>query len=107
MKPAFANALNRAFDHASKTMGAEVLLNGEVVQAIVSNPEYVTIPEEGGVNAGGELTIRISRTAFDEFGKGGDPRRNQFTVDGMKYRVAKVNSIPENPILEFFVRQDQ
>lgn len=88
-------------------MGASVLLNGESVQAVVSESDYMTLPEEGGINAGGELTIRISRTAFDEFGKGGDPRRNQFTIDGMKYRVMTVKNLPENPILQFVVRQDQ
>lgn len=69
-------------------------------------PEYYTIPEETGVNNEGNLTIRISRVSFDEFGKGGEPRRNQFTIDGMKYRVVNVKSLPENPILEFEVKQD-
>jgi hypothetical protein len=107
MKLAFSNALLRTFNHAASTMGASVLLNGETVQAVVSESDYMTLPEEGGINAGGELTIRISRTAFDEFGKGGDPRRNQFTIDGMKYRVMTVKNLPENPILQFVVRQDQ
>jgi len=107
MRLAFSNALLRTFNHAASTMGASVLLNGETVQAVVSESDYMTLPEEGGINAGGELTIRISRTAFDEFGKGGDPRRNQFTIDGMKYRVMTVKNLPENPILQFVVRQDQ
>jgi hypothetical protein len=107
MRTAFSNALLRAFNRAASTMGATVLLNGESVQAMVSESDYMTIPEEGGINAGGELTIRISRTAFDEFGKGGDPRKNQFTIDGMKYRVMTVKNLPENPILQFVVRQDQ
>ena len=107
MKLAFSNALLRTLNHAASTMGASVLLNGETVQAVVSESDYMTLPEEGGINAGGELTIRISRTAFDEFGKGGDPRRNQFTIDGMKYRVMTVKNLPENPILQFVVRQDQ
>jgi hypothetical protein len=106
MKLAFSNALLRAFNHAASTMGATVLLNGESVQAVVSNSEYYTIPEETGVNNEGNLTIRISRASFDEFGKGGEPRRNQFTIDGMKYRVVNVKSLPENPILEFEVKQD-
>jgi hypothetical protein len=107
MKAVFANALSRAFANAATTMGVSILLNGEAVQAVVSESEYMTLPEEGGVNAGGELTVRMARTAFDEFGKGGDPRRNQFTIDSMKYRVVTVKSLPENPILEFLVRQDQ
>ena len=79
----------------------------KLMSEVVSNSDYFTIPEETGVNTEGELTIRISRTAFDEFGKGGEPRRNQFTIDGMKYRVVSVRSLPENPILEFVVRQDK
>lgn len=107
MKATFSNALARTFANAANNMGASILLNGETVQAVVSESEYTTLPEEGGVNVGGELTVRIARTAFDEFGKGGDPRRNQFTIDSMKYRVVTVKSLPENPILEFLVRQDQ
>ena len=107
MRTAFSNSLLRTFNHAASTMGATVLLNGESVQAVVSESEYMTLPEDGGVNVGGELSVRVSRATFDEFGKGGDPRRNQFTIDGMKYRIMTVKSLPENPILEFFVRQDQ
>ncbi len=53
MKTAFANALSRAFANAATNMGASILLNGEAVQAVVSESEYTTLPEEGGVNAGG------------------------------------------------------
>jgi hypothetical protein len=107
MKPTFANALSRAFANAANNMGASILLNGETVQAVVSESEYTVFPEEGGSNDDRQLTVRMARTAFDDFGKSGDPRRNQFTIDGMKYRVLTVKSLPENPILEFLVRKDK
>lgn len=107
MRPAFKQALERGFAHAVLVMGAEVLLNGESVQAIVSEPEFATMPEEGGVNVGGDLTIRILRTLFDEFGKPGDPRKNVFTVNGAKYRPLSVKDHPEHPVLIFDTRQDQ
>jgi hypothetical protein len=107
MNPAFKAALGRSFSHSVSVFGADVLLNGETVQAIVSEPEFSSMPEEGGTNIGGDLTIRISRTAFDEFGKAGDPRKNLFTVNGQKYRPTMVRDQPENPILIFETRQDQ
>ena len=107
MNPLFQSSIRRAFNHSVTVFGADVLLNGETVQAIVSESEFSTMPEEGGVNAGGEITIRISRTTFEEFGKAGDPRKNLFTVNGQKYRPTTVTDIPENPILIFQTRQDQ
>jgi hypothetical protein len=107
MKTAFANSLSRAFSKAVETFGSSVLLNGESVNVVISESEYMTLPEEGGVNPGGELQVKIARSVFEEFGKTGDPRRNQFTINGMKYRVATIMDTPENPILTMEVRQDR
>jgi hypothetical protein len=107
MNPLFQASLSRSFAHSVSVFGAEVLLNGETVQAIVSEPEFSSMPEEGGTNIGGDLTIRISRTTFDEFGKAGDPRKNLFTVNGQKYRPTMLRDTPESPILIFETRQDQ
>lgn len=107
MNPAFKAALSRSFSHSVAVFGAEVQLNGETVQAIVSEPEFSSMPEEGGTNMGGDLTIRISRETFEEFGKAGDPRKNLFTINGQKYRPTMIRDTPESPVLIFETRQDQ
>jgi hypothetical protein len=106
MKAAFSQSLLRAFRHTASVMGVEIQLNGETVEAVLSDSSLFTIPEEGGIHQEGEFSVRLSRESFDQYGKTGDPRRNLLTIDGIKYRVIRSKSIPSNPVLELTVRQD-